>query len=115
MKNKLIILILILIITGCSASRPHTKSEKAWLVGAVAGQAADVYTTDRVLRSGGIETNSLYGKHPNMKTIAISKLVVVGVAYIIGQFYPESRKEIYPVLAIMGVIPAIWNETQVSK
>jgi hypothetical protein len=86
MKNLLLILIILL--TGCSWS----KSDIAWGVASTLATGADFYTTSEFLENpSNYEMNPILGKHPSnsevFMVLATSQIIVLTIAH----FYPKLR------------------------
>lgn len=101
--------------TGCANYRPHTKAEKYWLGGVVAGQLADGISTKAFLRQGIEELNPRAGKNPSDGTIFLFKAGAVGIIYGLGQIDPDNRMMYYKIGAFLGFAPAVWNYYQLVK
>ena len=97
MKVLPLLIVYILLITGCGTVRPWTTEEKMMLGLSCLAVAADAYTTMEGMNMGNSETNPIMGKHPSNGTI-ISVMAITQMVTIIGAHYWESMR-----LWILGV------------
>ena len=104
--------------TGCMSTRPYTKSERDWFALAVAGQTADVLSTEYVLDHGFEEGNPVFGKDAGIEKIILGKAAIFGLVYYAGELCPEYRKRFYKMLSFFGAGAAgintysVWREEQ---
>ena len=110
-----------LILTGCATSRPYTKGEKWALAGAFAGQilldtgstAYAVYETTNIKEANGTWGDLDDGEL--IATMACSKLALIGLAYLVGEWQPDLRTPMYSALGTIGATAGAWNVYQISK
>ena len=91
MKN-LILVLLIFSLVGCANHVPYTKRQKVSLAFNILANAADVITTETALNKGAVEMNPIFGEKPEIGWLISGKLLVIGFAYMCGEFYPEYRE-----------------------
>lgn len=98
------ILILLLSLTSCAATRPWDKGDIALLIVSCAATAADIYTTDRIIDQGGYERNSLIQSNPTLGMIFFQAFTIV-----IAHHVPELRKPLLGTKAIVNIQAAYEN------
>ena len=102
-------IVLALMLTGCAS---YTAADWAALTCAVAGSAADVYTTDRCLDAGGYECNPVFGRHPSDGAMIAGKLLVLGICAGLGELQPRWRVWMFGLLGGTGAAAAWHNRRQ---
>jgi len=95
--------------------REHTTSEKTWLAGMIACNAADYYTTKEFLSKGMKEANPIYGENPSDEKLIVGKLAGVIIFYIAGQVDPDNRELYYKIGSGLACGAAAWNKIQMNK
>lgn len=121
MKNSVNLTIVILVlVAGCA--RPYTTSEKVAFGLAIGGQVLDGETSRKCGNarwSDGTykmrETNIFMDDHPSNDEIWLSRAIVVGIAYGLGEVFPDQRVVFYGVAAGSGFISAWNNDSQFDK
>lgn len=93
---------------GC-AHVPYSKADYAALTFAIAGQAADTWTTERALDHGGYEANPVFGRHPSDGRLILTKLAALGIVAAVGELQPGWRVWMYGLLGGTGAAAATWN------
>jgi len=111
----LTIMILMVAITSCSGSKPYTTNNKLMLGVAVVGQSADVYSTQKAWEAGKFEQNPFYGEGAKIENVILSKLILLGLGWSIGELFPERRSWFYGVIGITGISAAIYNTYNTEK
>lgn len=100
--------------SGCMSTRQYTKSERNWFALSVAGQAADLISTECALENGLEEGNTfVYGKNPSTERLVLTKAAYLGILYCLGELAPELRKKIHKISAGFGLGAATWNTYQI--
>ena len=86
---------------------------------AITMQALDVATTSYALSQDGFEEgNALWWGDDDgaiLGGMLASKAVFMGVAYLAGQWWPESRMWVWGILGAGGAGASAWNTIQVLK
>ena len=104
------IALLIALLTGCQTTRPYTAGERQAMAHAVIGQSLDVATTSMALQDEDIaEGNSAWWDPEDSGSILATKLVLGGVVYLLGEWKPDWRKQMWRVLGGGGYVAAGWN------
>ena len=118
--TKYTITIMVLLLAGCA--RPYTTAEKVAFGFAIGGQVLDGETSRKCGNarwSDGTykmyETNIFMDDHPSGDEIWLSRAVVVGIAYGLGEIFPEQRTLFYGVVGGSGFICAYNNDRQFDK
>ena len=104
--NKQLLVIFILILTGCATYSP---ADWAALSFAVAGSAADVYTTERCLDGGGYERNPVFGSDPSDGKLIAGKVVALLACVAVGELEPGWRPWMFGLLGGTGAAAAVHN------
>lgn len=110
-KTKNLLIALLLTLSGCGGV-PYSSGDTAALVLYVGGAYADFRTTEMVLNEGGRESNPLIGENPSDGEIALLQLGGLGIAYTLGEIWPEHRKEIYIIGSFLHFGAAIHNYSE---
>ena len=96
------LLIIILLFTGCTSSRPWTKQEKIAAGYFILGHSADALSTIKMLDNPNIyETNFILDEHPSDSKIVIYFSLTGITIFTIAHFYPKLR---IPLLSASGTI-----------
>lgn len=117
MKHILIIALL-LSMTGCISAnyRPHTAREKQLLALAITLGGADCVSTSIAFSTGRFEEGNGFWWNPeDTASMLSSKVVLIGLAYLWGNVYPDSREWTYGGLAGSWCGAAAWNTYQLSR
>lgn len=113
--------LLLLVMTSlCSCAKPGSNGEwtdtnKLWFAAAVAGQAADVWSTEDGLDRGCTEANPIYGSSPPVGSMLLIKGAVLSAQYAVIEYLvePESRESarnwVYGTTAVLGFGIALRN------
>lgn len=110
-----LLMLIVTLFTGC-ATRPYTPRERVALACAIVGNGADVAVTSYGIESGRMrELNPIYGSEPDTEALVIGKLATLGVCYVIGEIWPDSRAKVWSATAIIGGGAAAWNVYQLEK
>jgi len=108
-----ILLISVIISSGCSSARPYTQNEKVFLTHAIIGQSLDVVTTDMALDSNNFdEANGFWWNPEDAGSMLATKFILLGTGYLVGQWKPELRTWIWGVFGVSGYGAATWNTYQ---
>lgn len=94
--------------TGCS-SVPYSNRDKV-AFGALVGTAgADWHTTNRAIGRGGREMNPLLDDKPSSEQVALLKAGQVGLAYLLGEVWPDKREGIFYTCSVINGVVSVSN------
>jgi len=110
------VLVLIMACSGCSSARPYTASERVALTHAIIGQSLDAVTTDMFLTDDRMrEANGIWWNPEDAGGMLAGKFVLIGVGYLAGEVWPDSRKSIFYIIGGGGYAAATWNTYQMIE
>ena len=102
-------IVLALMLTGCAS---YTPADWAALSFAVAGSAADVYTTERALDNGGYECNPVFGSDPSDGKLIAGKVLALLACVAVGELEPRWRPWLFGLLGVSGGAAAAMNRRE---
>ena len=107
-------IVLVLMLTGCASHVAYSTTDWTALTAAVAGSAADIYTTERCLDAdnGGRELNPVYGSDPSDGKLICGKVLALAVCVAVGEWQPRWRPWLLGALAVSGAGAAVANRRE---
>lgn len=69
---------------------------------------ADVLTTRLAVSAGAVETNTLYGKNPNMALLIGTHVVALIAAGMLMHWHPDVAPMIWGAIGVMATV-SVWN------
>ena len=106
MKTAILILIILIILTGCSWS----KTDIAWGVASTLATGADFYTTSEFLENpNNHETYPLLDEHPSNSEVFIALATGQIITLTIAHFFPKLRPYLLGAKTVLNGGCAIHN------
>ena len=104
-------IVLVLMLTGCASHVAYSTTDWTALTAAVAGSAADIYTTERCLDAdnGGRELNPVYGSDPSDGKLICGKVLALAVCVAVGELEPGWRPWLFGFMGGTGSAAAAYN------
>lgn len=69
---------------------------------------ADILTTRLAISAGAVETNTLYGKNPNMRLLDWTHAGALVAAYLLLRWHPDVAPMLWGASVVMGAV-SVWN------
>jgi len=107
-------LLLAVLLLGCATSgRPYSAKERLAFGNAILGQSLDVMTTSMAMEDSRVsEINPVFWSDDDIEAVLAGKIVIMGAAYLIGEFWPNSRRSTWWILGGAGYAAAGFNTYQ---
>jgi len=94
-------------------TRPWSAGSWFLLYLAIAGQGADLITTQAALKKDGVEGALLVGPHPPLEILVLYKILLILSFYCLASYsrfnQPLIRNRAFSLLALLGGSAACWN------
>ena len=108
--------VLICMLSGCAG---WSRLDKGLAVASSATTAIDILSSNEIIRNGGYEKSSAWGRHPRPEEVAAGligvQLLTLGVAHLVGLFYPEWRTWILGGKTVAGTVIIIHNFNEMKN